>query len=200
MKRHSSVRAASAPLFVCTYHFHSSKHCTVVGPAATRRRGSNIAYILHRSARPRAVGGETRITFSPSCTIKVSPFRPPQQSEGNCLIFVSSDTSSRTWKADPNAWKQTVKIRKVGKGSDVESITSFCLGFYSPLCSAACRWPKLPAVLRSVRCLVSLPKKSSCPFTCQCVRPCLRVCVCACVSGEVEMKSPGCPLQSPATS
>lgn len=145
-------------------------------------------------------GGETRITFSPSCTIKVSPFQPPQQSEGNCLIFVSSDTSSRTWKADPNAWKQTVKIRKVGKGSDVESITSFCLGFYSPLCSAACRWPKLPAVLRSVRCLVSLPKKSSCPFTCQCVRPCLRECVCACVSGEVEMKSPGCPLQSPATS
>lgn len=198
MKRHSSVRAASAPLFVCTYHFHSSKHCTVVGPAATRRRGSNIAYILHRCARPRAVGGETRITFSPSWTIKVSPFRPPQQSEGNCLIFVSSDTSSRTWKADPNAWKQTVEIRKVGKGSDVESITNFSLGFYSPLCLAACRWPKLPAVLRSVRCLVSLPKKSSCPFTCQCVRPCLPVCVCACVSGEVEMKSPGCPLQSPA--
>lgn len=175
MKRHSSARAASAPFFVCTYHFHSSKHCTVVGPAATWRTGSNIAYILHRSARPRAVRAETQMTFSPSCSGKVSPFESLQQSEGNR----SGDTSSRTLKADPKAWKQMVEIRKVGRGSDVESITNFSLGFYSPLCSAACRWPKLPAVLRSVRCLVSLPKKSSCPFTCQCVhaRVCARVSV-----------------------
>lgn len=35
--------------------------------------------------------------------------------------------------------------------------------------STVCRWPKLPAVLRAVQCLVSLPKESCCPC---------RLCVC----------------------
>lgn len=31
-EKDAAVCAARAPLFVCTYHFHSNEHCTVVGP------------------------------------------------------------------------------------------------------------------------------------------------------------------------
>lgn len=165
----------------------------MVGPPATRHRGSNIAYILHRVfARP---GGKKKFKkhFFPSCTLKVKSLQRPPQSEifpFFCALVPLLFTPERSLKPR----KQMLEICEVEKGSVVESITNFSVRFHSLSLLGSMQVAKAPCCAQSCS-VLSVPAKEE-------LLP-LHLCLCVCVCGErgegVEMKTSGCTLQPSAT-